>query len=333
METETEKPKIFTKVPATVCALGLGLACLGAGTSGFAGALAMPFLLIWAYTLAILAVIPLTLYILKIVLNYPAFKQDLHHPVFTCVIPAFAMATMILSPFLGLINLQAGIVLWFGSLGLHIVLTAVFFYFVIKGFTFEKFIPAYYIAPVGIVCLVANSAPFVSTLGANFTMLNEAILWYGLFMYIGLLPAMIARLSQRTIPAPKKATAIIMAAPPNLLVVGYITLGPQGVAVQPQLLLILVVFSMITTGYIYVRLAKLLRSKFNPGFAAFTFPTVISSIAMLKFSAYLGSQGNGLSVFFKTLGVIEFIIATVIVVYVAIGFLYFLVIKPKLKTK
>ena len=143
---------------------------------------------------------------------------------------------------------------------------------------------------------------------------------------------MIARLLQKTIPGPKKPTVIIMNAPPNLIVAAYITLAPQGVTIQPMLLLILVVFSLITTAYVYILLGwKLLRMKFNPGFAAYTFPTVIASVGMLKYSVYLGLQGNPLSTFFRTLGIIELIISTVIVLYVAICFLYFLVIKPKIK--
>jgi len=331
MATE-EKKRIFTKVPAPVCALGLGLACLGSATAGFAKALAIPSLAIWAYVLAIGAIIPLLLYVLKIVFNFPAFKQDLKHPVFTCIVPAFSMALMILSLFLGKVHLESGITLWFISIGLHLVFTITFLYNVIKGFKWENFIPAYYVAPVGIICAVVCGAGFAPTLGTNFTILNEALFWYGVLWYIGLLPAMITRLLQKTIPGPKKPTIIIMNAPPNLIVAGYVTLGAMGVVIQPMLLLILVVFSLLTTVYVYIMLGwKLLRTKFNPGFAAYTFPTVIASVGMLKYSVYLGMQGNPLSGSFKTLGIIELIISTIIVLYVAICFLYFLVIKPKIK--
>ena len=332
---ETEKKRIFSKVPAPVCALGLGLACLGSCTAGFSQALGIPDLAIWAYTLAILAVIPLALYLLKIFLNFPAFKEDLKHPVFTCIVPAFSMALMILSHFLGLLDITSGIVLWFVAIGVHLVLTCTFLYNVIKGFKIENFIPAYYVAPVGIVCSVVCGTRFVPVLGTPFIVLNEAIFWYGLLWYIGLFPAMVARLSQRTIPAPKKPTIIIMAAPPNLLVAGYITLGAYGVVINPMLLLILVGFSILSTVYIYIKLAwKLLWGKFNPGFAAFTFPTVIGGVGMLKYSAWL--TGNGfaeIAPFFKYLGVAHFCISTAIVLYVAICFLYYLVIKPNLNRK
>ena len=174
------------------------------------------------------------------------------------------MALMILSHFLGLIDTTSGIALWFTSIVVHAILTTTFLCNVIKGFKWEKFIPAYYVAPVGIVCAVVCGAGFVPTLGPNFTTLNEVLFWYGCLWYIGLLIPMIARLLQRDIPAPKKPTIIIMAAPPNLLVAGYITLGAQGVAVSPILLLILVTLSILTTIWVYVMLAwKLLRTKFN----------------------------------------------------------------------
>jgi len=331
MATE-EKKRIFTKVPAPVNALGLGLACLASATAEFSQVLAIPLLLNWAWILITLAIIPLALYLLKIILNFPAFKGDLKHPIFTCIVPAFAMALMIEAHFLGLIDTISGMVLWFVAVGVHIVFTITFLYNVIKGFKWENFTPAYYIAPVGIVVAVVCSEGFVTTLGADFTLLNEAIFWYGFLWYIGLLPAMILRLLGRSIPGPKKPSAIIMAAPPNLLVAAYVTLGAQGVTIQPMFILILVGFSILTTLWVYILLGwKLLRIKFNPEFASYTFPTVIGSVAMLKYASYLGMQGNALPTTFNLFGVINFYISTAIVLYVAICFLYFLVIKPRMK--
>jgi len=336
METEKTKRK-FTKVPAPVCALGLGLACLASATGGFAAFLAIPALAIWSYVLAVGAIIPLALYLLKIAFNFPAFKQDLKHPVFTSIIPAFAMAVMILSHFLGLIDTMSGIVLWFIGIGLHVVFTITFLFSVIKGFKWENFIPAYYVAPVGIVVGVVCGAGFAPTLGVTFSTLNLFIFWYGLFWYIGLLPDMIARLAQKTIPEPKKPTIIIMNAPPNLLVAGYMTLSLPPfnyITVEPVLALMLVILSLVTTVYVYIMLfKKLLWMKFNPGFAAYTFPTVIAGVGMLKYGVYLGLQGNPLHILFKELAVIEFIASTIIVLYVAVSFLYFLVIKPKIGAK
>ena len=332
---ETEKKRIFSKVPAPVCALGLGLACLASASGGFAGFLLMPVLTIWSYVLAVIAIIPLVLYLLKIIFNFPAFKADLKHPVFTCVIPAFAPATMILGHFLGLIDSTSGVILWFVGIGLHVVFTITFLYNVIKDFKWENVIPAYYIAPVAIVVGVVCGAGFAPTLGVGFKALNLFILWYGIFWYIGLLPVMIARLLQRTIPDPKKPTIMIMNAPPNLVLAGYMTMSlpPHSyITVDPVLAIFLVVLSLITTVYIYILLLKkLLWIKFTPAFAAYTFPTGIAAVGMLKYGVYLGLQGNPLHVLFKWIAVIEFIATTAIILYVAICFLYFLVIKPKLK--
>jgi exfoliative toxin A/B len=74
-----------------------------------------------------------------------------------------------------------------------------------------------------------------------------------------------------------------------------------------------------------------LWKKFNPGYAAFTFPTGIAAVGMLKYGVYLGVQGNPLSLLFKWIGVIQFISSSVIILYVAVCFLYFLVIKRLMK--
>jgi tellurite resistance protein TehA-like permease len=331
-----EKKRIFTKVPAPICAVGLGLACLASATGGFAGFLAMPALLIWSYVIAVGAIIPLVLYLLKIILNFPAFKADMKHPVFGCILPAFGMATMILGHFLGLIDKTAGVVLWFVGVGIHFLFTATFLYYAIKEFKWEKVIAAYYVGPVGIVVGVVCGVSLVPVIGELFSVLNLFFFWWGTFWYIGLLPVLVARLLQRTIPEPKKPTNIIMNAPPNLLVAGIVTLfaaPPAGYGItglDPMFALFMVVLSLITTVWIYALLIGkgYLWKKFNPGYAAFTFPTGIAAVGMLKYGVYLGLQGNPLHLLFKWIGIIEFIASSVIILYVAVCYLYFLAIKP-----
>lgn len=338
----SEKKRIFTKVPAPVTAVGLGLACLASATGGFAGFLAaatgqdMTALVIWSYFLAWGAVIPLALYLLKIVLNFPAFKADMKHPVFTCILPAFGMATMILGHFLGLLDKTSGAVLWFVGVGIHFLFTITFLITVIKGFKWENVISAYYVGPVGIVVGVVCGASLQPTLGATFSVLNLFFFWYGVFWYIGLFPVLAARLLQRTIPEGKKPTNIIMNAPPNLLVAAIITLAvpPYSIlTIDVMFTLFMVVFSLGTTVWIYYLLIGkgYLWKKFNPGFAAFTFPTGIAAVGMLKYGVYLGNVGNPLSLLFKWIGLIEFVASSVIILYVALSFVYFLVIKPMMK--
>jgi exfoliative toxin A/B len=342
-----EKKRIFTKVPAPVCAVGLGLACLASATGGFAQFLAgatglnMSALVIWSYVIAVGAVIPLILYLLKIIVNFPAFKADLKHPVFVCILPAYGMATMILGHFLGLINKPSGVVLWWVGVAIHFLFTITFLYRVIKEFKWENVIAAYYVGPVGIivgvVCGVSLQAE--SGFSAYGGVVNLFFFWWGTFWYIGLLAVLVARLLQRTIPEPKKPTNIIMNAPPNLIVAAIVVLGaapPNGygiMSIDPMFTLFMVVLSLVTTVWIYALLIGkgYLWKKFNPGFAAFTFPTGIAAVGMLKYGVYLGNMGNPLSLLFKWIGLIEFITSSVIILYVAICFVYFLVLKPLIK--
>jgi tellurite resistance protein TehA-like permease len=129
-----------------------------------------------------------------------------------------------------------------------------------------------------------------------------------------------------------------MNAPPNLIVAAIVTLAvpPYSLTIQwldPMFTLFMVVLSLVTTVWVYYLLIGkgYLWKKFNPGFAAFTFPTGIAAVGMLKYGVYLGNVGNPLSMLFKWIGLIQFITSSVIILYVAICFLYFLALKPLIK--
>ena len=75
---------------------------------------------------------------------------------------------------------------------------------------------------------------------------------------------------------------------------------------------------------VLTQMPKLLRLKFYPSYAAFTFPFVITAIALRQTISYLTQEGFVVSSIFNYLVEVEALIATVIVVYVFVRYLKFL---------
>ena len=83
---------------------------------------------------------------------------------------------------------------------------------------------------------------------------------------------------------------------------------------------VLTPLAIFMTVIVYVSFVKLLRLPFSPGYAAFTFPMVIGATALLK----LGDEVELVfSDLFLRLGLIELLVATVMVFYVAVRYVSF----------
>ena len=97
----------------------------------------------------------------------------------------------------------------------------------------------------------------------------------------------------------------------------------------PPLFAFLSVLALMMTFGVILYLPKLLKSKFYPSFSAFTFPFVISGIAMKLTNGYLIKAGKG----FPVLAYIvkfEEILAMVMVFYILARYISFLTAKDEI---
>jgi len=302
----------FAKIPAPLAGLGLGLASLGSVTGNFS-----PLL---GNILGVLASLVLLLFLSKIIMNFYAFKQDLKHPVFSSIIPTFSMGLMIVATFLAKLNYSAGRYLWIAAVVLHALLLISFLLNTFKNFNFDNIVPSYFIPPVGIVVACVSGKMF------NFPELCNGIFYFGFFSYMLFLVLVFVRLGKGTLPAPKKATLAIMAAPASLCLAGYLSLPTLP---NTTFLYILAPLSIVMTFVVYFLMFKLLKIPFNPGFSAYTFPLVISAVAMLKLAGYLMKSGVSWAGYVKQLGMVELYIATFMVFFVGLKYFAFYLIPTK----
>lgn len=305
---------LFSYIPTPVAGLALGIASLGIGLEN-----SLP---LYSFGQSLGALVSMTLVALivsKYVLHPRLFKEELQHPVLGSIIPCLAMALMLQSKSLGLINPKAAEVLWIVAVALHVVLLLIFIYFRVKSFSLQQMVPSWFVPLVGIsVAAITVPSPKYNTIAYYLMM-------FGMINYAVMLPIMSYRLIfSNEIADPVKPTIAILAAPASLSLVSYLSLEPD-----PSLLLCSLLFgiAVLMTSIVYLAFFKLLRLPFSPAFAAYTFPMAVGATALYKVSEWLANYSFALEYSFqiRMMAVLEMIVATIVVGYVCFRYLLYYV--------
>lgn len=273
---------------------------------------------------AIIGGVMLLMIALKFTFSPQGLWNDLQHPVVGSVVPTFAMGMMIVSASIGKWSPLVGDTLWMLAIVAHVAFLVSFIYHRTRDFSLTHMVPSWFVPPVGlIVADVAFSGNPVLRPVA------DAIMLFGLLAYAVLLPLMLYRLIFCSeVPDAAKPTIAILAAPASLSLAGYLTVNSSP---SPVLVSVLLGIALLMTLVIYVSFAKLLRLPFSPGYAAFTFPMVIGATALFKTAAWLESVGVAAHYVNQVfvIGVIELVVATLVVVYVAMHYRRFISLQWK----
>lgn len=298
---------VIKKVPVPLSGVMLGLAALGNLLQSYSEGV--------RYFCGILAGLLLILLILKLILFPGMIKEDMKNPIMTSVAATFPMALMLLStyvnPFIG----NAAFVIWILAILLHIVMILYFTVTFIVKLQMPKVFASYFIVYVGIAVAAVTAPAFGRlTIGA-------AAFWFGLISLVVLLILVTYRyINFKEIPEPAKPLICIYAAPASLCIAGY----TQSVETKSYGLLIgLMIVAAILYVFSLVKAVTYLKLPFYPSYASFTFPFVISAIAMKQASACLMNMGRPIS-FLSGVVTIETVIAVLFVAYVFIRFMGFL---------
>lgn len=292
------------KVPLPLCGVMLGFAALGNLLQSYSEGIRL-------VCGGISAVLGLVL-ILKIILNPGQLAEDMKNPIQASVSGTFSMALMLLAvyakPFLG----PAAICIWYLGIILHVLLIV---YFTVK-FMLPPQLPqifaSYYIVYVGIV-VASVSAPAFEQTG-----LGIALFWFGFVSLAVLLVLITVRyIKLPQLPDPARPLFCIYTAPVSLCLAGYL----QSAAVKNKMF---VTGMAVAAALIYVivltQLPKYLRLPFYPSYAAFTFPFVISAIAMKQTMAFMAASGSPLP-WMNYFVIFETIVAAVLAAYVLVRYL------------
>ncbi len=307
---------VIQKVPVPLAGVMLGCAALGNLLQSYSAGVRLLF--------GGIASLLFLLLVLKLVLFPAAIKEDLKNPIMMSVAATFPMGIMLLSvyakPYIGA---AAATAIWFAAIALHVVLICAFTYRFFRKLDITKVFASYFIVYVGIAAAGITAPAF------GMTAVGTAAFWFGFVSLLALLVLVGYRyVKYPAIPAPAQPLFCIFAAPTSLCLAAYLQ------SVQTKSLGLVVFLAVLATALYLLSLVKLfplLRLPFFPSYAAFTFPFVISAIAMKQLGGYLTGAGYTVA-FLPAVVLIETIIATALVCYTLVRFGMFL-FQPKTEAK
>lgn len=304
--------KFIQAVPLPLCGVMLGLVALGnllqsysEGLRTFCGLLAAALLL---------------LILLKAALFPDQIARDMQNPIMASVSGTFSMALMLFATYIKPVIGGAAQIIWYLGIALHGALIVYFTIRFILHLDLSKVFASYYIVYVGIAT-ASVTAPAFSMEG-----LGTAIVWFAIAAFLGALALVTCRyVKARQIPPPAQPLFCIYAAPASLCLAGYIQ------SVEQKSAAILWVLAVLSLGLYLLALIKLpafLKLPFFPSYAAFTFPFVISAIAMKQFMGALAKMGSPLPLL-QPLVLVQTVIAVILVFYTLFRFLAAMVKQSK----
>lgn len=266
----------------------------------------------------IITTIILIAYIIKITLYFETCKNEYSNTVPSSLYAAFTMILMILGSYYFSYNKLIGKGLWTIGLVLHSIHIIIFTYRnVIKGIKKETFVPSWFVTYNGIM---------VSTVvgkSMNVPFIGKIIVYYGIIVFVIILPFMIIRLRREPINEALFHTQAILLAPSSLCLVSYLNFinNPNKIIIG-----VLYIIILLTLLFIIYMLPKFFSYTFTPGFAGLTFPMAIGIVASIKASTYFNDIGyNSLSYIAKELSGIQIYITTTIIAFVLYKFTHILV--------
>ncbi|MDX8335993.1 TDT family transporter [Candidatus Cetobacterium colombiensis] len=275
--------------------LPVALTGLALGVSGISGAVAVVLDSRALYVGNFISLMLLLPIIVKNILHFDVFKEELKHPTLGSFIPTLDMALMNFSVVLYKLSPTLGKGLWLLCIFLHLIFGVSFIYHRFRSWNIEHMVPSWFVPPIGVVVASVNSGVM------GMPQLAQAIFYIGFAFYIVMLPMMLYRvIFVDKIDDARLPTFAIMAAPPNLCLAGYLVAFETP---NPAMVGFLFPLGIFMTALLYISMVKIIRLKFTPVYASFTFPLAIGSTAIIKYSSYIRSIDESRGVFWYNFGV------------------------------
>lgn len=298
---------LIEKVPVPIAGVTLGLTALGN--------LIIDFSPILRWGCGLIAAVLFVLLIAKLVLFSDKIKQDFTNPIIASVSATAFMTLMQLSSYAHAFVPTISLYVWYAAIIGHFALMIWFSWTYLRKFKLSDVYPTYFITFVGIVVASVTSATF------DRTALGYGIFWFGFTAYMAMLILVTIRYIKLPVADGAKPLFCIYTAPMSLCLAGYLTTASEPSVVFA---VALEIAAQILYVIVLTQLPKLLRLPFFPSYAAFTFPFVITAIALQKLIALLGNTGIAVPGALSLLLAAETVMACVMVTYALVRYLMFL---------
>ena len=260
----------------------------------------------------IAATIIILCYIYKIVTVPKTIANEYKQVVPCSLYAAFFMVLMILGSYYYEYNQTIGLIVWGVAVACDAVHICVFtIRNVILKRDINTFVPSWFVTYNGIMvsCVVGS--------GFGYNNILKIIVYYGIAVYIVIIPIMIWRLITVEVKDAVYHTMAVVLAPCSLCVVSYINVIENKCV---PLLYFLYFCVLCSLAFIIIKLPKFFRYSFTPGFAGLTFPMAIGIVATKKMAGFLTNAGNeAMAGYLNQLSGIQIYITTMIVGYVLLN--------------
>ena len=252
--------------------------------------------------------IAIGLLLVKTILHPKDVLAEIKHPFIGTFYPTIAMTLMVVSSYVVQYSKPFAQFIWIFAIILHLVFDITFLFARFKDFKFEYIVPSWYILTVGLGVGAVTGAPIGFINIAKFTF------YYAFIWYLVLLPIMLYRVFKvGHISKAKETSLMIIGAPANICLAGYLGVFDVKSNVLINFILLLAVLNML---YDYYILPRLLRLKFSPALAPLTFPMCIGAVTMQRYYKYLVELNSPYTDFIREVYFFQLLIATLITGYV-----------------
>lgn len=290
--------KFLSTIPLPFSAVMLSLATLGNALKS------IPYVQTIFGTIAFIIFLLVSL---KIIFCFSSVKKDLENPILASVFATFPMGMMVLATYIHSFFKPAGFIFWCIAILLQLCI-AIYVFTLIKKI--KKILPSHYVTFVGIVVASVTSPIFQKQSFGFF------IFVIGFVAFLILTPLIFKNLFKKDfIPQVAAPTKVIVAAPLSLCLAGYLS-SANNVSFYFSLILFIISVFLTILGIYFI--FSSFKKTFDPAYASYTFPMVISSVAAKNMSL----QANDFSFgsFIQLIAKIE--IAWAIIIVAIVFFLY-----------
>lgn len=236
------------------------------------------------------------------------------------------MLAMILGSYYFEWNATFGKTVWLAGLIGHALHILVFtFGNVLRGVNPATFVPSWYVTYNGIMVSAVVGKAMKELL------MMKLVLYYGIAVFLLILPFMLRRLTKLPIGDDVFHTQAILLAPSSLCVVTYLN-----IVEMPSLPVVVFLYTLVlvTLLFVLLKLPAFFSYSFTPGFAGLTFPMAIGTMASIKMAGFLTDGGyETLGMAVKELSGIQLYITTAIIAFVTFNFLKMLAGSFKIRAK
>jgi Tellurite resistance protein and related permeases len=297
--------KVFSGVPIPICGLAVAMASLDRYLSQSYDEYVNIF--------AVMSAILIILFSMRMITDFKGIRKDLESPILFGVFPIYFMTVIVLSTHVNGFSEAIASILWLSALIMCFAMMPLFVHRFILKFDIRNVFPSWFVMFIG--HLVGS----VTSVTMGYEEIGRLLFWFGMIAYVILLPLILYRVVKvKGIPEPAVPNIAIIAAPPNLLLVGYLT--SFGSSANDAVVGMLTAFGIVSYVAVLAYMPFMMKRKFYPSYAAFTFPLAISMVSMSMIESFYGLQ-DGLFGVFQTLSVV---IAIAVVLYVLVRYIIFL---------